>query len=422
MSVYKRFKGEQVKRGHPDYDKGTWVAAGMVDGNRYHKSLPKAETRKDAEDAEKKIIATIDDGDFDILKDKTTYREYVENEYKTYVVNNNESWEQNKKYQLDRLLKFFGDIRLKQITRAKCEDLKSELKTDRKICQKCAKYKETCYMCSGEKPRYKAPCWKCRKRIAEMAEHRLVCQPELIETSTINRFLSTHSNILTLAVIDRKIKKNPMAHVPMLDEPSPRERILNDDESPALFAEVKKSPQLWAIVMIAVTTGWRRGRILGLQKEHLEARTQSVWVIQSKGEKPKRMPVSEVTWYVLEWLAQKVESGHLFRYERTNEPLKSFNYSWRKALAAAGIKDFRFHDMRHTTATGLWNVGLREFGIQKALGHTKMTTTQIYVNVGDEPLRDGLNANAEKYREYLLQNQELLSNRYTIFTPSEKLQ
>jgi integrase len=52
--------------------------------------------------------------------------------------------------------------------------------------------------------------------------------------------------------------------------------------------------------------------------------------------------------------------------------------AWQRALAAAGIEDFRFHDLRHTAATRM----LRKSGnlqlVQKLLAHEDISTTLRY--------------------------------------------
>ncbi len=63
---------------------------------------------------------------------------------------------------------------------------------------------------------------------------------------------------------------------------------------------------------------------------------------------------------------------------------------FKKALAAAGIYDFRFHDLRHTFTTRL----LRATGnlklTQKALGHRNIGTTVKYAHVLVDEIRDGM--------------------------------
>ena len=64
--------------------------------------------------------------------------------------------------------------------------------------------------------------------------------------------------------------------------------------------------------------------------------------------------------------------------------------SARKALADAGIPDFRFHDLRHTFATRL----LRKTGnlklVSRLLGHTTVETTTRYAHVLDGDLQSAM--------------------------------
>lgn len=73
--------------------------------------------------------------------------------------------------------------------------------------------------------------------------------------------------------------------------------------------------------------------------------------------------------------------------------------TWRRyGGSAAGLDDFRLHDLRHTTATRL----LRETGnlrlVQKLLGHEEIGTTTKYAHASDEDLRTGLES-VKKSRE-----------------------
>ena len=77
------------------------------------------------------------------------------------------------------------------------------------------------------------------------------------------------------------------------------------------------------------------------------------------------------------------------RYPITKSGL---NRVWKNALKAAGIEDFKFHDLRHTAGTRL----LRETGnlrlVQKLLNHKSITTTTKYAHVVDDDVRKGLEA------------------------------
>ncbi len=399
MAIYKRYKGKRVKHGSKEYKNATWIAEGSRDGVYYKVALKDAKTREDAKTEEDNIIAQIRAGEFEFYKDKTTFREYVEVCYLPHIQTNNPSWENNKKYIVERLLNFFDIARLKSITRAKCEEYKRFRANQTIACKKCANYKETCAGCSGDSPRYQPPCWKCRKRIEEMQLHRPVCVPAKVNNSTVNRDLIVLSHIFSLALADGKIKENPMRFVPSLPENESRMRVLSIEEKARLVAAVGDNKKLLAIVTVALTTGWRKGQILSVQKADLKAEYQAVQVIKSKKSKPRLMPVSDLAWQTLTFMAEKVETGFLFRNDQTGERLKDFKESWWKALKKANINDFRFHDLRRTCASELLKLGVNEFTIRDVLGHTKIDTTAVYARVQDTDLRAGLQKLGETYND-----------------------
>jgi integrase len=59
-------------------------------------------------------------------------------------------------------------------------------------------------------------------------------------------------------------------------------------------------------------------------------------------------------------------------------------------MRKAGIKDFRFHDLRHTFATRLAQAGVDLYKISKLLGHKDIKMTQRYAHHCPDSLRDGV--------------------------------
>ena len=56
-------------------------------------------------------------------------------------------------------------------------------------------------------------------------------------------------------------------------------------------------------------------------------------------------------------------------------PIKNFNNAWWRALEIAEIKDFHFHDLRHTAASLMLNHGVPVIVASKRLGHSLPSTT-----------------------------------------------
>ena len=60
-------------------------------------------------------------------------------------------------------------------------------------------------------------------------------------------------------------------------------------------------------------------------------------------------------------------------------------------MKKANISDLHLHDLRHTLATQLIAQGADAFTAKRELTHKSLQSTQIYVNLGVEELRDKLN-------------------------------
>lgn len=65
----------------------------------------------------------------------------------------------------------------------------------------------------------------------------------------------------------------------------------------------------------------------------------------------------------------------------TGKPYTDIKNSFHTALKKAEIKDFRFHDIRHTVATRLIEAGVPLPVVQEILGHARIQTTMRYNHV-----------------------------------------
>lgn len=77
------------------------------------------------------------------------------------------------------------------------------------------------------------------------------------------------------------------------------------------------------------------------------------------------------------------------RYPITYSGLKT---AWKRIRAAAGVRDFRFHDFRHDVATKLLRATGNLKTVQKALNHADIKTTTRYAHVLDEEVADAMEA------------------------------
>lgn len=108
------------------------------------------------------------------------------------------------------------------------------------------------------------------------------------------------------------------------------------------------------VVLFALVTGLRHGNIVGLQWSQVDMRRRLAWIHadQAKARRPISVPLSATAMDVLRRRRRDHET-HVFVYR--GRPVRCANTkAWRDALASLGIRDFRWHDLRHTWAS--WHV------------------------------------------------------------------
>ena len=106
------------------------------------------------------------------------------------------------------------------------------------------------------------------------------------------------------------------------------------------------------------------------------------------------MPVSGTLREVLRRLVKEAEEGgssYLFR-NCHGEPYRSCRTAFEYAVAQAEIKDFRFHDLRHTFASRLVMEGVDIRTVQELMGHKTIAMTLRYSHLSPDHKRRAIEA------------------------------
>ena len=109
----------------------------------------------------------------------------------------------------------------------------------------------------------------------------------------------------------------------------------------------------------SLETGLRRANVTGLQWSQVDLVRRLAWIHpdQAKARKAIAVPLSDMAVAVLRrQLAKKRNAEHMesvFVY-RGKQVFQTATRAWHDALMKAGIRDFRWHDLRHTWAS--WHI------------------------------------------------------------------
>ena len=165
--------------------------------------------------------------------------------------------------------------------------------------------------------------------------------------ATVNRYLALIRCLLRMAR-DEWQWIDTFPKIRLLQGEVERDRWLNREEADRLIAAC--APHLAAIVRFALATGCRAREITGLEWNRVDLERGTAWLDRTKNGTPRGVPLNADAVAVLEGQAGK-HARYCFTYNGQPIRWELSNNAWHTALGKAGIKDFRFHDLRHTWAS-----------------------------------------------------------------------
>lgn len=224
---------------------------------------------------------------------------------------------------------------------------------------------------------------ECKEKIAKG-----VTQSKKPRTAaTVNRYLAALSHALTVAVNEWGwLETNPMRKVSKLKEPRGRTRYLSEDERKKLLTacQESRSKALYTIVVLALSTGMRRGEIVGLKWDDIDLNAGRITITQTKNGEIRVVPLVGLAKEVLQEYSKvrRIDSPLVFPGEDPNQPLK-ISPAFNRAVKNAGIPNFRFHDLRHSAASYLAMGGATLPEIAAVLGHKTFAMVKRYAHLSE---------------------------------------
>ena len=223
-------------------------------------------------------------------------------------------------------------------------------------------------------------------------------------SENFGNYTGNHCLVLIKTVYNYAIKeerfdgRNPAISV-KLNKTEPRVRYMEHAELQRFFAvldEYDNEISRDAILML-IYTGARKRNILEMKWADIDMEAK-IWKIpQTKTAKNVTIALVEPAMEVLQRRWEQAENEWVF-YSPTSKSghVEDIKRAWASILEKAQITNLRIHDLRHTLATYLIANGADAFIVQRALTHKSLQSTQVYVNLGVEHLRDKLNDTVNK--------------------------
>jgi len=212
------------------------------------------------------------------------------------------------------------------------------------------------------------------------------------QRSTTNRELALLKVMFSKAIDWGLCSTNPVKKVKFYPETENiKERILAPDEEARLLAS---SPDhLRPILLVALNTGMRRGELLNLEWANVDLLRRQILVTGTKSGKNRIVPINSDLFLLLDDLKrQNVSHGYVFTNAKTGKPLQDIKHAFGTACTKAGVKDFRFHDCRHTFGTRLVHRGVDLITVKDLLGHSTVKVTERYIHSTPDTKRAAVEA------------------------------
>ncbi len=337
-------------------DTGKWVCGFYHNGQHYVRGIKFARTRKEAEQAEKIIMADVfrQVHGLDSKKDMR-FDDFVADRYLPYAEANKRSFHDDV-LTCRVLIEFFGKRTLRSIRADLIEEFKQRrLATPVKV--------------QGKNP---APDKQGRPR----------------RPATVNRELSILSKIFSLAFDAELVDENPCRRVKNLRITNLCGHCLTANEETALFASLAGGEWVGQIVLFALHTGMRRSEIFNLRWFDIDVTRETVHVRQRKSGKARAVPMNETIKALLQSLPKTSE--YVFPSPKTGVRVIDVGRHFERAVKEIGLSNFRFHDLRHTAATRMADRGVDPFTLAYIFGWSDIRMAMRYTHATNATMRQAV--------------------------------
>lgn len=226
-----------------------------------------------------------------------------------------------------------------------------------------------------------------RKFLSVLSEKKL-------NKRTLSRKISTMKSFFKFMLRESLIKSNPASSLiyPRLDKPLPN--FLTEKEVGNMLKLPKGGELLVlrdkAILEFLYSTGARVSEMVSLKKENVDF-VSGIAKVRGKGRKERLLPLGEPALNSLKnYIDKRGDSNpSLFLNKRggtlTDRGVRDIIYRYMKK--AATVSKVSPHTFRHSFATHLLNRGADLRSVQELLGHSSISTTQVYTHLTIDSLK-----------------------------------
>ncbi|QPK62900.1 site-specific integrase [Methylomonas sp. LL1] len=234
---------------------------------------------------------------------------------------------------------------------------------------------------------------------------RLKLKPKrTLAAATYNKHLAVLSSILDFAarqqeddsVLEQYIEENPCSKVRSLTVNNKIVRFLTDQEKPRLIRAAQEiGGKFYLKVLMALSTGMRKGELDRLRWSDIDFERGLAILHDTKNGESRHSPIPTVALNELK-KHREISNDLIFTSKLNPDKPMDYRKQWANCLKVANIKNFRWHDLRHDTASTLARDGRTLKEIAEILGHKSLISTDRYAHLCTEHKSNILNETINK--------------------------
>lgn len=206
--------------------------------------------------------------------------------------------------------------------------------------------------------------------------------------STVVRYLAALSHALTVATKEWGwIEDSPISKVTKPKEPRGRVRFLDDTERKALLLACHESsnPYLYIAFVLALSTGMRQGELMNLTWEDIDFFKGRITLHETKNGERRVIPLKGLALELLQkhFANRQLDIGLAFPSKENPHKPMDLRFPWEQALIKAKVKNYKWHDNRHSCASALLMNQASLAEIAEILGHKTLSMVKRYSHLSE---------------------------------------
>ena len=192
-----------------------------------------------------------------------------------------------------------------------------------------------------------------------------------------NKALKSIKTFLRWCVGRAVIDQSPAEGVPLPAKEVARDRVLDDQElAQVILAARKMGGPYGGMVELLALTGQRRGEVAGLTWQELNLE-QRVWTIPKSRTKNAKAHVVHLSEQSMAALRRADQRGSLVFSLLGTKPFQEFNKAKSLLDQLSGVREWRLHDLRRTSVSGMARLGVAPHVADKILNHQSGTISGV---------------------------------------------